>query len=588
MADDITRFNAGQAVLAVPPSVGYRVKKWTSRNRGSVAIALVTLIMLTETTGFWLASKRAQAETRRVETKRRQDSQIAAITLERKELQRKTQAAEAAAKLKEKEAMILASNGGWGELIDGIKSYESESDLSFSLLQLKLKAADAMSDPDVRAKAMSQVIQHPDYETNSEVIDVFRFLNGEKVSSKRLKAIANSTSTNVEARLVATAMTTLDKAELIDSLEEVWADARNVLHLPAGRLLAQSYLWLGEFDKAKYTAAQMRQVYPDDPFSDFAELWVSALTEDADRYQEALARFKGRASSQEFALAKKVVELLKQANDSFKKWRIPTELAKFNNLSKTILQLVYSPDRKGSALPMPPRYFSKELSEVGRTILMSKLWGNKSTAQTLFQMAEKDDDAKVYFAAAVFYFLAAPQDPKNPRAGNHEFQKAIAACDACLELPCPFPMIHDEALFLRGFLSAAVQITSSKFDDRASTSIDLLEYRRRYGTLPPNQLNALPAIVRLGDPALSKAIVKDCLRGLEGEVLESRANTLIRNSRAIIRENPEFLQLSLLAQIGDNLRKREQSDVTEKLLGQLQEELKSVSESISSPDSKDE
>lgn len=570
LSDDITRFNAGQAVFAVPPSIRYRVKKWTFRNRVGVSIGMLVLLAATVVSSLIVKNRSDRAE-------REYDVAVAAQILKRKEAERK----EAIDKLKEREAMIFAANGGWANLLNSVTEYETDSgnDLSFTTLLLKLKAADAMGDTAEKSQAMLDIVKHPEYESNSEIIEVFRFLNGERVSGKRIRAIASSSESR-EAQLMATAMTTTNKNELIDSLEKIWTERQSLLHLSAGRLLANSYLWLGELERALGTAAQIRLYYPEDPFSDFADVWVGAMAENSERHKSALSRYEKVATRQEYEFAAEVIDLWKTTNDSIRNWR--NSRSSLNNLPKLVSQLLELSDRKNFTLPLLPRYFSTKISAVGQTILTRKFWGNRSTAETLLKTATKYDDSLAYFASAVFFFLAAPKDPENPCVGNEDFQKAIDACDACLDLPCTFPMIHDEALFLRGFLSAVIQVTSNNVGDSASTAQDLLEYRRRYGSLPSEQIHVLPSLVRLGDYGLSDAIVTDYLAGTTGDVFENRVNNLIRNSQFILQENPAYFQMSLLSQVGEKLRKREQTDLTEKLSALLHKELKAVSESLDS------
>jgi serine/threonine protein kinase len=68
-AADVQRYLAGEQVQAVPPSVGYRVRKWWRKNRtaGLVACAFAGLICGAATVAFLLAAQAIRAERRAVE-----------------------------------------------------------------------------------------------------------------------------------------------------------------------------------------------------------------------------------------------------------------------------------------------------------------------------------------------------------------------------------------------------------------------------------------------------------------------------------------------------------------------------------------
>lgn len=572
-SDDINRFRTNKPVLAVPPSATYRIKKWAQRNRIGLAIAMFGLLAITAFSYLFYENNRVEAE-------RKREARDAALRLEEKEQQRLREEFLAEAELKEKESYILASTGSWPELLRTVSEYESETNekLPLSLLLLKLRAADAISSVSERMTTLAKIAEHPDIEIEREVIDVFRFLNGNKVSNKRILAIAEGKSQSDEARLIAIAMTTNDKGELIGSLEAVWADARNFLHLPAGRLLTNSYLWLGEFENAQYVAAQMRQLYPDDPLSEFTELWVAATSKNTKRYQGAVSRFKKAATVEDIELAEKLVEIWQNANGEIKNWRIQSKI--YNSI-RNVFNRIGSSNRMNLVQPSLPKYFSARTQAVGLTFLKSRLVSYKTTAESFLAIGKKYDYSDAFFAAAVFYFL---EGNREPASAKRNFQNAISACSTCLELPSMFQSIHEEALFLRGLLSAATQIISDNVDDPESVARDLLEYRRRCQTLPPEQLFVLPGMVRLGDASLSKAIIKDYLHGLTGQNLTEKANELLSNSRSILRANPEVLQLSFLVQIGNYLKTLERSEVTVELLEQIRKELKTLASSISKND----
>jgi serine/threonine protein kinase/tetratricopeptide (TPR) repeat protein len=75
-AADVQRYLAGEAVQAVPPSAGYRLRKFARRNRGPVAAALVVLLTLGggivgTTLGLLRAERARQAEAERADAERR-------------------------------------------------------------------------------------------------------------------------------------------------------------------------------------------------------------------------------------------------------------------------------------------------------------------------------------------------------------------------------------------------------------------------------------------------------------------------------------------------------------------------------------
>lgn len=129
-AMDVQRYLAGEAVQAVPPSTGYRLRKFMRRNRGSLAAAVILGVALAVATGgvAWAIRDRAAQQAVR-------EAEINLFLNRAEELYGDARLTEALAEA-QKARGLLPSDGGSNELGQRVRSCVADLEMALRLEEL--------------------------------------------------------------------------------------------------------------------------------------------------------------------------------------------------------------------------------------------------------------------------------------------------------------------------------------------------------------------------------------------------------------------------------------------------------------------
>jgi tetratricopeptide (TPR) repeat protein len=153
---DIQRYLAGEAVAAVPPSAGYRLRKFARRNRGALAAAAVLTVAILLALGTAAASigyvaadraaRRAEEVRERAARQAETERTVEAALREAEFFQRQTRWPEALTAARKAEAILKSGEGG-PEVEERVRQAVADLDMIAALEDIQLRKSSSQSEP---------------------------------------------------------------------------------------------------------------------------------------------------------------------------------------------------------------------------------------------------------------------------------------------------------------------------------------------------------------------------------------------------------------------------------------------------------